>query len=220
MIDLRTGALTRYESPSPPHPAGVFCGGARSIVGEDIIVDAKGRVWAPEDSWPFCDSATNPNHGRILMFDPRYPTDLTNPRVVSVPGNQNAINGVAYDKHRRRVWFAQRSGALPARLGSFDPLITQQSTDNRTACPWPGSGDFPTAGISCDQRCTNDPEHSCGTVNDCQFCRPDGTCSDPAGRTCTSDADCRGVCNVLLATCSNGTGVGPFKLCGTDTQCV
>src|SRR5262249_47756594 len=76
-----------------------------------------------------------------------------------------------------------------------------------------------TTGLACNARCTNDASRSCSTANDCQFCQPDGTCSDPAGKACTGDSDCRGTCSIapgaVLGGCTN-----MCRFCTSDAQCI
>jgi streptogramin lyase len=217
MIDLRTGLLTRYETPLPPDAHNVFCGGGPTC-GEQVIVDRKGRVWSTEASNVFCPCSTMPNHSRILMLDPRSPESVTNPRVFNVPGNNTLVVGLAYDQRRRRVWFTEARGAMAAGLASFDPALGNLSADNRVDCPWPGTCDFGTAGLTCETRCSNAPARSCVTANDCQFCQPGGTCSDPPGHPCSTDADCRGTCQIApgaaLGVCRN-----MCAFCISDAQC-
>lgn len=217
MIDLRTGILTRYATPFPADGQNVFCAQGGATSGEDVIVDKKGRVWTTENGNVFC-ASNQPNHSRILMFEPRLPPSATNPRVFNVPGNNNDVVGTVYDQHRRHLWFMESRGALASGLGSFDPLLGNLSGDNQLDCPWPGTCDFATTGLTCDARCSNAPARGCGAPVDCQFCQADGTCSDPAGKACTTDADCRGTCEIApgssLGSCTNMCG-----FCTSDAQC-
>lgn len=218
MIDLRTGRLTRHETPLPADSQNVFCGGGPTC-GEQVIVDRRGRVWTTEAGNVFCPCLDMPNHSRILMFEPDSPATATNPRVFNVPGNNNLVIGLAYDRRRRRVWFTETRGAMAAGLASFDPVLGKLSADNRVDCPWSGTCDFATTGLTCEARCTNAPERSCGTANDCQFCEPGGVCSDPAGKACSDDTDCRGTCQIapgeVLGVCSN-----MCAFCASDAQCL
>jgi streptogramin lyase len=98
-----------------------------SVLGESIIVDPSGFVWASEGGGLLYDK-THPNHSRILRYDPAGGTF----RVYNVPGDRNEVVGLAWDATRGRVWFAE--GATGAITG-FDP----------ERAPWDNAFDFSTS---------------------------------------------------------------------------
>jgi hypothetical protein len=124
---------------SPPQVAGpgIFAwdtpvfGDSRTrnaILGEDIIVDPAGRVWASEGgAAPY--NGIHPNHARIIMYDPAAGVI----RVLNIPGDRNGVFGLAWDGVRNKIWFTEsrrsmRIGFAPevvayrARVTSFDPI--------------------------------------------------------------------------------------------------
>ncbi len=159
-----------------------------SDCGEDAASDSKGRVWIPEGG----SSGLGPrNHSRIVGYDP------TDGKVIvfNLPGDQNGINGVAWDQARNRLWFTQMAlpGVHPGTLTSFDP-------DNPAIPREEYAWDFATVA-----ECTG------------------GVCSDDAGRSCSRFGDCMiGTFDFTTsATCDDGTcSNAPYHQCQTVEDCV
>lgn len=98
-----------------------------SVLGESIIVDPSGFVWASEGGGLLYDKAY-PNHSRILRHDPRDGSF----RVYNVPGDRNEVTGLAWDAARGWIWFAEGKGGA---ITGFDPA----------RAPWDNGFDFSTS---------------------------------------------------------------------------
>src|SRR5262249_25794065 len=103
---------------------------SNSVGGEDVIVDGNGKVWFSESgSSPY--SGPNPNHGRIVMLDPKDGPNGGVLHTLNIPGDNNGISGLSWDATRGKIWFTEtrrfmRQGftdvvAYHARLTSFYP---------------------------------------------------------------------------------------------------
>jgi len=174
-FDSRAEAFSVLSIPRPPDP-GPF---ALTIAderatqisqhGEAIEVDPGGRIWLSQGGGaPY--SRDVADHSRIVAYDPdAAPGERF--RVYNVPGDHNGVYGVAWDRERRRVWFAQaarqgpppaRETVLRARLTSFDPAAV--ASDGHFAFS-------PTAICAADGAaggtCGNAPWRRCLTAGDC-----------------------------------------------------
>jgi len=98
-----------------------------SVLGESVIVDPAGFVWASEGGGLLY-GKTHPNHSRILRLDPRDGSF----RVYNVPGDRNEVVGLAWDAARGRIWFAEGGGGA---ITGFDP----------ERAPWDNAFDFSTS---------------------------------------------------------------------------
>jgi streptogramin lyase len=139
-----------------------------ATLGEAITVTPDGRVWFTE-SGPSPYNGTNPNHSRVIAYDP----ETRAMSVYNVPGDGNGVIGVAWDAARGRIWFTQARRsvlvglehviALEARLTSFDP-----------------------------QRIPPDPTFAFAPVETCVVPGGEtvGACSATTTRACLTDHDC------------------------------
>src|SRR5262249_55467545 len=99
------------------------------------------------------------NHSRVLRWDGR-----TNEwSVYNIPGDQNIVYAVGWDKKRRRVWLAQNGSLLQPKLIVFNP-DSPVLRNNDVA--------FVTPTTTCDPVL--------------KLCRPLSF-----DRACVTDADCR-----------------------------
>jgi streptogramin lyase len=129
MLQPPAPSLALIDAPTPPDP-GPFAtriGGADknthfSELGEDVIVDPKGRVWLTEGGGLLYDGPL-PNHSRVVGYDPSAPA-ANRFRVYNLPGDHNEIIGLAWDSARNRLWLAQGNLQTGPRLLSFDPEQT------------------------------------------------------------------------------------------------
>jgi streptogramin lyase len=124
-LDIATGVVTGIDIPKPPDPGPfgtTLFGDARTQItalGEDILLDAAGRVWLSQGGGLFYDGAF-PNHSRIVAFDPAAAAGQEF-QVYNIPGDQNEIIGLMLDPGRGRLWFTQGGPRAGAALVSFDP---------------------------------------------------------------------------------------------------
>lgn len=136
--------------------------------GESVLVDPEGRAWFTESGQaPY--AGTQANHARILRLDP----GSDSPQVYNVPGNQNGVIGLGFERSTGRIWFTQsrrarRVGgreivAQRARLTSFHP----------DEIPSEPGFDFT-------------PSEHCVLAEGQEL----GTCSVRAQRRCLDDRDC------------------------------
>jgi sugar lactone lactonase YvrE len=162
-----------------------------SELGEDIIVDSLNRVWLSEGGkTPY--QGTNPNHGRIVMYDPGAAVI----RTLNVPGDNNGIFGLSWDAARGKIWFTEsrrsrREAPNPevvayrARLTSFDPICVGNYTcpnpPNYAIPNWVGNFDFDgnAATYTCAGGSTSPP-----VVGTCQNGNPN------INRKCFTNQDC------------------------------
>lgn len=162
-----------------------------SVLGEDVIVDAAGRVWFSEGgATPY--NGLNPNHGRIVMYDPSAAVV----RTLNVPGDNNGIFGLAWDAAHNKIWFTEsrrsmRVGFNPeviayrARVTSFDPTCVGNylcpNPPNYSIANWVGNFNFDAeaATWTCLGGSTSPP-----TVGTCQ------KASGNNGRKCFTNQDC------------------------------
>ena len=129
--------------------------------GEDVTLDASGRVWFTEGGSEPSRYDVPPNHSRVLAYDRAAQTI----RVYNLPGDRNSVIGVAWDDGRHRIWVAQTN---PGRLTSFDPdnpgIPREEFAwdfSSLPTCDPGGSGSF----------CSNDPARGCASFFDTR--RPD-----------------------------------------------
>jgi hypothetical protein len=168
-----------------------------SGLNESVIVDENGLVWFGQAGTNFFNGIAR-NHSRILSFDPEATSG--NPyRVYNVPGDNNQVSGLAWDAHRKRIWFANspryvggicRSILLPARLMSFRPVDGDSGTTDIDSSVYSTSFRFDTAAAArtCEDgaigwvAATNtDAAYTTGTP---------GTCDNATSRPCYTADDC------------------------------
>jgi streptogramin lyase len=138
-LDVRRGVV-KVEIPFGPdvHPFAMLNNGAwyrtrTSATGEDITVDDEGVVYLAQSGYTY--DAPLPNHSRIVRHDPNAPAEART-RVYNVPGDNNHVWGLEWDRERRRLWFlSNRNRHGPAKLTSFDP----------DAIAWDNEFDFSTS---------------------------------------------------------------------------
>ena len=178
-----------FDNPLDGVPGQVSFPSQTSNAGEDVIVDPSGNAWFTEGGAPTTPTTLSvANHSRIVSYDPSTQAF----GVYNIPGDDNQVMGVAWDRGRQRLWFSEQARAvncgvfgctvaLPPRLTSFDP--TQIPTNN--------SFTFPTTGLTCNGgssttvgSCSNVPARPCVTVNDCVLV--DQVCPEDSG----SDSTC------------------------------
>jgi streptogramin lyase len=106
-----------------------------SVLGEDVIVDLLGRVWFSEGGAllyeqrasnldPTKQVMTQPNHSRILMFDP----STTSWRVYNLPGDRNELVGLAWDNAKSKLWFIEGGRVGGNKIGLLDPEVAKFDT--------------------------------------------------------------------------------------------
>jgi streptogramin lyase len=125
VLDPAVGEVRGLPIPKPPDPgsfATTLFGDHRtqtSTLGEDIMVDPRGRVWFTQGGGHLY-SGAHPNHSRIVCFDPGA---LPGERfcVYNMPGDWNEVIGVTWDPHRQRIWFTNAGMDIGAKIVSFDP---------------------------------------------------------------------------------------------------
>ena len=129
LLEPNASALTLINAPKPPGP-GPFAtriGGPDNRthiteLGEDVVVDPKGRVWVSEGGGLLYDGPL-PNHSRVVGYDPAAPPG-NRLRIYNLPGDHNEVTGLAWDSTRDRLWLAQASVKTGPSLLSFDPEKT------------------------------------------------------------------------------------------------
>jgi len=128
MLQPPAPALTLISAPTPagPGPFATRIGGADkrthfSELGEDVVVDTKGRVWTTEGGGLLYDGPL-PNHSRVVCYDPAGSGNRL--RIYNLPGDHNEIVGLAWDAGRGRMWIAEGGLQAGPRLLSFDPERT------------------------------------------------------------------------------------------------
>lgn len=129
VLEPTATALALINAPAAPGP-GPFAtriGGADkkthfSELGEDVLVDSKGRVWLSEGGGLLYDGPL-PNHSRVLCYDPAAP-DTSRLRIYNLPGDHNEIIGMAWDAAGGRLWLAEGGLKAGPKLLSFDPEQT------------------------------------------------------------------------------------------------
>jgi streptogramin lyase len=162
-----------------------------STLGEDVIVDSDGKVWFSEGgATPY--GGVNPNHGRIVMYDPSAAVV----RTLNIPGDNNGIFGLSWDAPRGKIWFTEsrrsiREGFNPevvahrARLTSFYPTCIGNylcpNPPNYSIANWVGNFNFDAdaATYTCVGGSTSPPAV--------------GTCQNSGGnngRKCFTSHDC------------------------------
>lgn len=124
-FDPATGLVTGLAIPRPPDP-GPFASTIfrdhrtqTSVLGEDVIVDPRGRVWFTQGGGSLY-SGEHPNHSRVVCYDPDAEPGAEW-RVYNMPGDWNEIIGLAWDERRGRMWVAQGSLEKGPAIASFDP---------------------------------------------------------------------------------------------------
>lgn len=121
MWNPTTATMSRVEVPYPAGP-GPFAGGGAtqtqtSFMGEDAIVDSRGRVWFSLGG-AYLYKGTAPNHSRIVCYDPADGSF----KIYNLPGDQNEAWGLAWDAPRNRLWVTHNATlGRPAKLVSFNP---------------------------------------------------------------------------------------------------
>ena len=143
VLDPASGAFTVLSIPKPVDP-GPFATRLlntdqrtqMSELGEDILVDDRGRIWLTEGGGLLYErrpdgSGQNPNHSRIVCYDPAAPPNAGF-RVYAIPGDRNEVIGMAWDARQGRLWFAQGGREAGARLWSFDPEKLPYDTQSPT----------------------------------------------------------------------------------------
>lgn len=137
-LDPAEGAVTGIKAPASPDP-GPFAMSwedtptQMSSLGEDVLVDPRGRVWFTEGG-AYLYTGAYPNHSRVVCYDPAA-EPAQRFRVYNVPGDWNEVIGLAWDEGRGRIWFSQGGLVAGAKLYSFDP----------DRVPWDNSFDFSTS---------------------------------------------------------------------------
>ena len=161
--------------PVPPFPMFRFQFGGPTFAtrlssgGDNLTMDSKGRAYFNEYGFDAPDPFDNvENHSRILRYDAR----VQGPgawSVYNIPGDQNVVFGVGWDRRRNRLWLGVNGRLTSPRLVVFNPDSQVLLTKNDQAFQ------FPTT--------------TCDTVA--------GRCTPlPFSRPCTRDADCRAAVNV------------------------
>ncbi len=125
MLDPVIGAVVGMPIPKPADP-GPFASTIftdkrtqMSSLGEDILVDPRGRVWFSQGGG-YLYSGAHPNHSRIVCFDPAAPANSAY-KVYNVPGDWNEAIGLAWDEPRGRMWVTNGGLDSGAKIASFDP---------------------------------------------------------------------------------------------------
>ena len=129
VLESGAAALKLVSAPTPPGP-GPFAtrigGGEKRThiteLGEDIVVDPRGRIWVSEGGGLLYNGPL-PNHSRVLGYDPAAPPG-DRIRIYNLPGDHNEVTGLAWDAARNRLWLAQASVKVGPSLLSFDPEKT------------------------------------------------------------------------------------------------
>lgn len=121
MYSPTTNTVSRVQVPYPAGP-GPFAGGGAtqtqtSFMGEDTLIDPKGRVWFSL-SGAYMYKGTAPNHSRLVSYDPANGSF----KIYNLPGDQNEAWGMAWDAPRNRMWVTHNATlGRPAKLVSFNP---------------------------------------------------------------------------------------------------
>ncbi len=125
MLDPAVGAVVGLPIPKPvapgPFASTIFADKRTqmSTLGEDILVDPRGRVWFSQGGG-YLYSGAHPNHSRVVCYDPAAPAG-SRYRVYNVPGDWNEVIGLAWDEPRGRMWLANGGLSSGAKIASFDP---------------------------------------------------------------------------------------------------
>ena len=177
-----------------------------TTLAESVIVDDdSGLIWFSQGGG-FLYGDSKGNHSRIISFDPSFDPETAETgesqyRIYNVPGNNNQVTGIAWDKVRNRIWFAsqnrshctindQRITIQPTRLLSFNPDTVASevyvegfsfATDaNRFECTSPQPGAPKTCSETISGTDTTQP---CFSKTDCVLAEhicapgaPDDTC--------------------------------------------
>lgn len=129
MLQPAATALALIDAPAPagPGPFATRIGGTDknthfTELGEDVIVDSKGRVWLSEGGGLLYDGPL-PNHSRVVSYDPSAPAG-NRFRIYNLPRDHNEIVGLAWDSTRNRLWLAEGGLQTGPKLLSFDPERT------------------------------------------------------------------------------------------------
>lgn len=90
-----------------------------TTLAESTLVDPTGRVWFAQGGGYLY---TGPNnHSRIVSYDPAAP-EASRFKIYNLPGDNNQVNGLAWDHVRNRIWYTSNNPAeYKGRVGSFDP---------------------------------------------------------------------------------------------------
>jgi streptogramin lyase len=159
-----------------------------SASGESVIIDNQGRVWFSQGGAGGYGGLAA-NHSRIISYDPSIPANQNPYRVYNVPGDNNGVNGLAWDGER--IWFA--SMARSSTAGTFcpqDPLIFPRlvsfDPDQLASAASDPSFRFNTAAAAAT---CNGGSLTWDTTAKA-LVGQGGTCSNNASRACYNSNDC------------------------------
>jgi streptogramin lyase len=93
----------------------------RSMLGESVVIDGKGRVWLSQGGGFLAREGTN--HSRVVSYNPGSGTF----KAYNLPGNRNEAIGVYWDNPRGLVW-ATESGFFSDFNAIVPPATGHQGT--------------------------------------------------------------------------------------------
>jgi len=186
-FDPALGALrpALYPQAPPPPPFQQLCNPLTTPItcfpGVDppsaaaIALDDQGRVWLPEGGWTPAPDVTR-NHARVVMYDPAGHVV----RLYNLPGDHNGVQGIAWDRVRRRVWVAQTN---ELRFGTYGNLL---KFDPEGVPHEDFTWDFTSPPPSAPSQFTFPATATCNGATPTTF----GTCSNAPAQPCADPDDC------------------------------
>ncbi len=130
-----------------------------SELGERVI-DTGSAIWYTQGGGFFY-SGSFPNHSRLVRFDYADADDPTDPAeglmcALEVPGNNNQVIGVAYDKGNNRVWFTE---SRPGRASALDWFVDDGSIPCDNDLDYSNQGAVDA--VAAANQCATDTQTAC-----------------------------------------------------------